>query len=245
MKALILAAGLGSRLKPWTDSHPKALVPVGGKPMLERLIEKMHYFGIYDITINVFHFADQITDFIRDKGWDIKISDERPELLETGGAILKASPLLKGEEPVIVHNADILSNADFMTLAQQHTSRDATLLVSGRESSRKLYFDDEMKLTGWTDVRNGECKPEYNSDTMRRQFAFSGIYVISPKIFKLMKQQGWSGRFSIIEFFLSSMNDGRYFGYEYPGLEILDIGKPDSLNRAEEFIKRLPPYQRD
>lgn len=239
MKGMILAAGMGTRLKPWTDSHPKALVPVGGVPMLQRVVEKMHGAGITDITVNVYHFADQIIDFISEKGWNIKISDERPELLETGGGLLKASELVRGEVPVLVHNADILSNVEFGELDRQieMEGRDALLLVSERESSRKLIFDADMKLKGWHNLTTGEYRPEnYKKREGDREYAFSGIYVVSQGFLARMREREWRGKFSIIDYLLAEMCRENIGGYKKEDLEIIDIGKPDSLNRAENLL---------
>lgn len=240
MKGLILAAGLGSRLKPWTDSHPKALVPVGGVPMLERVVSKMLSSGITDITVNVYHFADQIIDFINQKGWEIKISDERPNLLETGGAILHAAQLLEGDEPILVHNADILSNLSFDDVMNFHLKNgaDASLVVSKRDSSRKLIFDREGNLKGWHSIKDNSYKPfgfiPADDDI---ELAFSGIYIISPSLISKMKIGGWSGKFSVMDYFLSSLNENRYKAFPADNLQIIDIGKPDSLNRANIVFK--------
>lgn len=254
MKAFILAAGLGTRLKPWTDSHPKALVPVKGVPMLQRVVERMYAQGITDITVNVHHFADQIIEFIKQKGWNINISHEREQLLDTGGALVHAARFLEGDEPVVVHNVDILSNADFNNIGSLWA--DATLLVSDRPSSRKLIFDDEMNLEGWHNLTSGIFRPEYMAETLKAgtertvdgslkdeitasgytELAFSGIYTISPSFIWNMKQRGWDdGRFSIIDYLLETCGESIYKGYEQPDLEILDIGKPDSLNRANNL----------
>lgn len=239
MKGFVLAAGLGTRLKPWTDSHPKALVPVGGLPMLQRVVEKMQSAGITDITVNVHHFASQIRDFIKNKGWNINISDESDCLLETGGGILHASALLDGDEPVIVHNVDILSDISFNELEEAHISSgaDATLLVSPRTSTRKLIFDKDLRLKGWHSVKEGIFKPAQlhplESDI---ELAFSGIYVISPSVIRAMKEMGWHGKFSIMDFLLASLDTMRYQAYYKENLNLLDIGKPDSLNRANTFF---------
>ena len=237
MKGFILAAGLGTRLKPWTDSHPKALVPVGGIPMLERVVDKFLQAGISDITVNCFHFADQIKDFIASKGWNINIVDESPELLETGGAILNASRFLEGDEPILVHNVDILSNANFNNLERDHLQYEsmATLLISNRESSRKLIFDKELRLKGWHNLTTGKYRPPNISETgVCNEYAFSGIYVVSPSIIKEMRNRGWHGRFSIMDFFLTSLDSLYYKGHLKPDLQLIDIGKPDSLKRANE-----------
>ena len=235
MKGFILAAGLGTRLKPWTDRHPKALVPVGGIPMLERVIDKFHRSGITDITINCFHFADQIKEFLLQKGWKVNIVDENPLLLETGGAILNAASFLEGDEPVLVHNVDILSNANFNSLEQAHINSEAvaTLLVSERESSRKLIFDPDRRLRGWHSSATDEYRPAgFTPDSQDSELAFSGIYIISPSIIKEMHRKGWEGKFSVMDFFLNTLNELVYKGYNQQDLELIDIGKPDSLNRA-------------
>lgn len=243
MKGFILAAGMGTRLKPWTDKHPKSLVPVGGVPMLERVVTKMHKAGIKDITINVHHFADQIINFIGEKGWNINISDERDQLLETGGGLLKASSLLEGNEPVLVHNVDILSNADFQLIEEKHSASlaDVTLLVSKRESSRKLLFDKAGRMRGWHNLNTGEFKPKgmtevYSLNRGLDNLAFSGIYMISTDIFREMKSRGWGGRFSIMDFLLATLDHFAYFGIQQEGFEMIDIGKPDSLNRANQIF---------
>lgn len=233
MKGFILCAGLGTRLKPWTDRHPKALFPVDGIPMLERIVEKMQSSGITDITVNVHHFADQIIDFINKKGWtEIKISDETDELLETGGAILHAQPFLTADSnPILVHNVDILSDADFSQLAEAHSGseRDATLLVSERESSRRLVFDPEMRLAGWHSLTSNEYRPE-GFDVIRKrgefqEFPFSGIYIINPTLIEKMKKEGWEGKFSIMDYFISTLSKNKYIGYLKSGLSLKDIGK--------------------
>lgn len=239
MKGFILAAGLGTRLKPWTDNHPKALVPVNGIPMLDRVIEKMNGALISDITVNVFHFADQIIDHIGITDRKCNISDERPELLETGGAILKASEFLTGgDEPVLVHNADILSNADFLQLEREFdNSMDAMLLVSQRESSRMLIFDRDMRLKGWHSLATGEYRPSsFKADDTDLELAFSGIYCINPRIISKMKSWGWEGKFSIMDFFLANLDKLNIRGHVQPNLKLLDIGKPDALLKAADFI---------
>lgn len=235
MKAFILAAGMGTRLKPWTDHHPKALVPVGGIPMLERVVTKMFDYGITDITVNCFHFADQIKDFIRNRYRDINIVDEHPMLLETGGAILNAARYLEGNEPILVHNADILSNADFHQLEESHLQAGAaaTLLVSERTSSRKLIFNRDNKLVGWHSETTDEFRPEnFRNEPFYSQYAFSGIYIISPSLIDNMREEGWKGKFSIMDYFIKTLSIHEYKGFLKNDLKLIDIGKPDSLNRA-------------
>ena len=164
MKAMIFAAGLGTRLRPLTDNMPKALVPVAGKPMLERVILRLKEAGFNEITVNIHHFGEQIIDFLRahdNFGTEIHISDERGMLLDTGGGIKKARPFLDGQEPFLVHNADILTDIDLAGLYRHHLESDAesTLLVSERKTSRYLLFDDDYHLHGWINKSTGEVKP--------------------------------------------------------------------------------------
>lgn len=238
MKGFILAAGLGTRLKPWTDSHPKALAPVAGIPALQITVEKMLASGISDITVNVFHFPDQIIEFINEKGWNIKISDERPVLLETGGAILKAAPMLEGNDPILVHNADIISNVDFALLKQKFDSilPDLLLLVSDRNSSRKLIFNEDMKLVGWHNLKTNEYKPAgFQPKETDIELAFSGIYILSPSVIRNMISENRSGKFSIIDYLMETLPDADYRGFLYENLKLIDIGKPDSLNQAQSI----------
>ena len=178
-KVMIFAAGLGTRLRPLTDHMPKALVPVGGVPLLERLLLKLKASGFTDITLNLHHFADQIAHFLAENGnfgLTIRLSDERDLLRDTGGGIRHAIPLLQEDadgSPVLVHNIDILSNADLPSFARQYREGDAaTLLVSERQTSRYLLFDDDLRLVGWTNLRTGEVKSPYPGlDPARRRSA--------------------------------------------------------------------------
>ena len=239
MKAMIFAAGLGTRLKPLTDHMPKALVPVAGKPMLEHVINKLIAAGVDGIVINVHHFAQQIIDFLKEKdnfGIQIWISDETGELLETGGGIKKASPYFN--EPFLVHNADILSNLDLKAMYDFHVAsgNDATLLVSPRKTARYLLFNEENKLCGWVNKETLQTKPEgfvYQPET-QKEYAFGGIHIISPSLFKYM--EGWTGKFSIIDFYLQTCQQAQLGGYIKEDLQLIDIGKLDTLTKAEEFI---------
>lgn len=245
MKALIFAAGLGSRLKPLTDSTPKALIPVGGKPMLEHVILKLKASGFNEIVVNIHHHGGQIIDFLESKdnfGIDIHISDERDYLLDTGGGIKHARKFLDGDEPFLVHNADILSNVDLKQFYEYHLSqgaapRCATLLVSQRRSSRCLLFDKDNRLYGWQNRETGEVKspyPDFNHN-MYKGYAFGGIHVISPEIFELMDE--WTGKFSIINFYLAICAKANIQAYPLDNLQLLDIGKPEALAQAEEWLK--------
>ena len=206
MKAMILAAGTGTRLKPLTDEIPKALVPVKGIPMLEHVIIKIKTAGFTNIIINIHHFGEQIINFLDAKhnfGMDIKISDERNYLLDTGGGIKHANCYLYGDEPFLVHNVDIFSNVDLRTMCTAHVSSKAlaTLLVSRRQSSRQLLFDKDDRLCGWLNHETGEVKsytPQFDP-SIHFEYAFGGIHVISPEIFRQMED--WTGKFSIINFY--------------------------------------------
>ena len=241
MKAMILAAGMGARLKPLTDTTPKALIPVGGKPMIEHLILKLKLAGVNQIVINIHHLGDQIIDFLAQNnnfGIDIQISDERDYLLDTGGAIKKAQPFLDGDEPFLVHNVDILSNVDIQQLYQTHieTNSLATLLVSKRDTSRYLLFNKENQLCGWHNKETGEIKshfPDFNPE-IYAQYAFGGIHILSPKIFEWMDE--WTGKFSIINFYLSIAAKTDIHAYPMDELRLLDIGKPNALEIATDFL---------
>lgn len=239
MKAFILAAGLGTRLKPWTLSHPKALVPVGGIPMLERVILRLKQEGFDYIVINVHHFASQIVDFLdtRKFGIDIRISDETEKLLDTGGALLHAAPLLSVDnEPFLIHNVDILSNACLADIMKHHisTGSSATLLTSHRTSSRKLLFDNEYRLRGWCNESTGEIKGEPGSWPI--SMAFSGIHAVSIPLLSTMASEGYSGAFPIMDFYLNHTRSARIEAFPDPNLDLIDIGKPESLTRANSLF---------
>lgn len=242
MKAMILAAGLGTRLKPWTLHHPKALVPVGGIPMLERVIVSLKKQGFDYIVVNVHHFPDQIIDFLNQKEFGVRVvvSDERNRLLDTGGAILKASELLRlDEDPALIHNVDILSNADLVDLMRAHKDigSDSTLLVSDRESSRKLIFDEKMRLTGWHNIADDIYKPAgYVFQPGHIEYAFSGIHVVGEKVIDEMLRTECDSKFSIIDFLLSSLNNCKISGYLQKDLNLIDIGKPATLSQAQFLV---------
>lgn len=238
MNALIFAAGLGTRLKPLTDTMPKAMVPVNGKPLVQILIEKLKGIGVTEIVINVHHFAQQIIDFVEANdhfGIDIKFSDETDMLLETGGGLKKAARLFSNDQPILVHNVDILSNADLLSLYNNaHTT---TLLVSQRQTQRYLLFDDTNRLIGWTNIATGEYKSPYIDIKERpaRGLAFSGIQVFHPSLLPLM--DSWEGKFSIIDFYLSICDKVDIRCCLDPQLQLLDVGKLDTIAKAEAFLQ--------
>lgn len=239
MKAIILCAGLGTRLKPWTLSHPKALVPVAGVPMLKRVADRLMLSGFDRLTINVHHFASQIVDYVSSGALnadEINISDESERLLDTGGGILNAERFLAADSrPFLVHNVDILSDADLIALYDAHcrSGRDVTLLVSDRKSDRKLVFGPNMKLRGWVNQASGAVRPAgLRPDQSDIVLSFSGIYVMSPSVFAKMRANGFSGAFPIMDFFLAGLKGVEIGGVCQNGLAILDIGKPDTLLHA-------------
>ncbi|MDE7410182.1 MAG: NTP transferase domain-containing protein [Muribaculaceae bacterium] len=244
MKTMILCAGLGTRLKPWTDSHPKALVPVAGVPMLKRVSDRLIEQGFDEVTVNVHHFADQIVSFIRKDrtlSEKVRISYETETLLDTGGGILHAEEFLRSDpSPFLVHNVDILSNADLKAIMEDHmrSGRHVTLLVSERTSDRKLVFNPGMRLKGWLNLKSREKRPSSLSMTADDEmYAFSGIYVLSVDVFDIMRSYGFSGAFPIMDFFLSDIPELKIGGYVQKDLDIIDIGKPDTLHRAELKIQ--------
>ena len=240
MKGMIFAAGLGTRLRPLTDTMPKALVPVGGEALLGHVLRKFRKAGIRDVIINVHPFPEQIEAWLKEHrhpGMRIRLSREVEAPLETGGGIRHAAPLLEGCGKLLVHNVDILSNLDLKRLvAEADPDALATLVVSPRETSRYLLFDEAMRLVGWTDLRTGEVRspfPKLDPAACRR-YAFAGIHLLDERILALM--QPWPERFSIIDFYLSLAADHTLRGYLPDDLRLLDVGKPDTLAAADDFI---------
>jgi Nucleoside-diphosphate-sugar pyrophosphorylase involved in lipopolysaccharide biosynthesis/translation initiation factor 2B, gamma/epsilon subunits (eIF-2Bgamma/eIF-2Bepsilon) len=232
MKAMIFAAGLGTRLKPFTDHHPKALAEVNGKTLLEHNIRYLQRFGIEDVIVNVHHFADQIEQLINDNsgfGSWVTISDERDVVLETGGGLKKAAPYFDGEEAFVVMNVDVLTNLDLgkMIAAHQQSDAIATLAVMQRTSSRHLLFDSDMTLCGWMNNSTGEQKISRDiADTT--PFAFSGVQVLSPAILDMP----FDGKFSMIDVYLHFAKTQTIKGYDHTGNVFIDVGKPASLEKA-------------
>ena len=238
-QAMIFAAGLGTRLKPLTDTMPKALVSVGGEPLLRHVVLRLKEAGFERIVVNVHHFADQIVDYLRANqhfGLDIRISDEREQLLDTGGGIRKASSLFDADSPILIHNVDILSNIDLAAFYDKAQQTDALLLVSQRKTQRYLLFDEARRLVGWTNIATQEVKSSYPRLEVSRyqMLAFSGIHVLHPSMFSQM--EGWQAKFGIIDFYLQQCDHSKIMGHEQPHLRLLDVGKLDSLTEAEHFI---------
>lgn len=252
IQAMIFAAGLGTRLKPITDHMPKAMVSVGGEPLIKHVIDRLKAAGAERIIVNVHHFASQITGYLKKNNnfdIDIRISDETEKLLDTGGGIKKAAHLFDDASPILIHNVDILSNVDLkrfyeaepMAIAEDDDKAgltDALLLVSERKTKRYLLFNEGMRLVGWTNVETGEVRSPYpglNPEDCR-MYAFAGIHVISPRLFRMMDEE-FPDKFGIIDFYLKACATHSIKGYVKEDLKLLDVGKLDSLKEAEEFLR--------
>jgi NDP-sugar pyrophosphorylase family protein len=238
--AMLFAAGLGTRLKPFTNNHPKALALVNGKSLLERNVLYLQEFGIINVVVNVHHFANQIIEAIQqNNGWgsNIIVSDEQDEVLETGGGLVKAKKHLQTQQNFVVMNVDILTNLNLNNVIQQHqkTNALATLAVSQRETARYFLFNQNMELSGWQNKNTGEVKPySLTNITPLSPFAFSGLHVINHSIFNHIQQQG---KFSMVDVYLSLMNQHKIIGYNHTGSLLIDVGKPESIIKAEQYFK--------
>lgn len=242
MQAMIFAAGLGTRLKPLTDTMPKALVPVGGEPLLRHVVELLKAANAERVVVNVHHFAGQIVDYLSEHsnfGLDIRISDESECLLDTGGGIKKARALFAADRPILIHNVDILSNVNLRAFHDLHARHDATLLVSERQTTRYLLFSADMRLVGWTNVATGEVRSPYPDLRVEecRRYAFSGIHLFSPRLFPLM--DAFPDKFGIIDFYLDVCARADIRGYLKPDLKLMDVGKLDTLAHADDFLRQL------
>jgi len=237
---MIFAAGLGTRLKPLTDTLPKALVPIAGKSLLEHVILKLKAAGFDEIIVNIHHFPDQIIYFLKANdnfGIRIEVSDERDQLLDTGGGIRKVASFFDDGKPFLVHNVDILSNVDLKELYNQHlrTNSLATLVVSKRDTFRYLLFDDNLRLNGWINEKTGETKPAgLQKSELYNKLAFSGIQVLSPLVFDLMKEL--EPKFPIMDFYLSNASTQIISGFIPSDYKMLDVGKLNVLEEAEKFV---------
>lgn len=237
MQAMIFAAGLGSRFKPWTDHHPKALALVNGKSLLQRNVEYLQQFGITDVVVNVHHFSDQLKDAIKkSKGWGSKvtISDEEDEVLETGGGLKKAAKYLHSDDIAII-NADILTDLDLHSMLAFHTAQKplATIAITDRKTSRYFLFDEQSILCGWRNAKTGDEIINRPSNTINPK-AFSGIHVISKSILPLLT---WNGKFGIVDVYLELIKNHIIKGFDHSGSKLVDVGRPESVAVAEELFK--------
>lgn len=238
MKAMLFAAGLGTRLKPFTDHHPKALVTINDKTLLEHNIRYMQRFGIYEVVINVHHFAEMIENELFEHdgfGSEITISDERDAVLETGGGLKKAAPFFAGQENFVVMNVDVLTNLDLTKMIAAHESGSAvaTLAVMDRDSSRHFLFNDEMTLCGWRNNKTNEQRISRDA-TPLRPFAFSGIQVLSQAV---LNDMPFEGKFSLVDLYLYLAKDRQLKGYDHTGNLFIDVGKPESIEKAEYLFQ--------
>jgi NDP-sugar pyrophosphorylase family protein len=239
MKAMLFAAGLGTRLKPFTDKHPKALALVNGKTLLQRNIEYLKKFGISDFIINVHHFADQIESFLQEHnnfGVQINLSHEEGEPLETGGGLMKASWFLDAHpEPFLVMNADILTDLNIENMLRYHNHHKplATLAVTNRKSSRNFLFNDDMILCGWINNTTGETRMARPNEKNLQPDAFTCVHIIDPAIFPLVKQKG---KFSIVDTYLDLAKDNEIRGFLHNQDCVIDVGRPESIVEAEKYF---------
>ncbi|MFA5972223.1 MAG: nucleotidyltransferase family protein [Lentimicrobiaceae bacterium] len=241
MKAMIFAAGLGSRLKPYTESMPKALVPVAGIPMIEILVKHLQKQGITDIIVNVHHFAEQVIAFLeQNKNFDVNIaiSHEEELLLDTGGGLKKAAWFFNDQQPFLVQNVDVISDVNYQDMLDFHNSNEslATLAVCKRETSRYFLFDKHMQLCGWENTKTSEIKMARSGTENLVKLAFSGIHIIDPSIFSYMNQKG---KFSIVDTYLELATTNKIKGFEHNAENWLDMGKPDELVKAEIILRKL------
>ena len=236
-RSMIFAAGLGTRFKPWTDLHPKALAMVNGKSLLQRNIEYLQTYGVRDVVVNVHHFPEQVVKAIAEnKGWgsNIIISDESNELLETGGGLLKARQLLPTDKPFYSVNVDILTNLNLNKLRAFHDEHKplVSFAVSNRKSSRVLLFDEDNRLCGWKNLQSGEEKIAIKKPNLLQK-AYSCVVVYEPQIFELTRQKN---KFSIMDTYLDLAADYTILGYDHSGDDLVDVGRPESVAVAEKLF---------
>lgn len=243
MKAMIFAAGLGTRLLNETSNKPKALVEIGGKTLLQHTIEKLKNGGVTEIVVNIHHFAGEMRIFLKENDFRIKIhiSDESEKLLDTGGALKKAAGFFAGTgESVIIHNVDIISNISLGALAAFHQKSGAlaTLAVRKRQTQRYLKFNDDNRLVGWVNKKSGEARISIGEDFENAsEMAFSGIHIIQPEIFRLMPPED---KFSIVDLYLELAKTHQIKGYIDNSDVWMDLGKPEELAKARRIFNRKP-----
>jgi len=241
INAMIFAAGLGTRLQHYTENCPKALVNLNGKPLLEHCILKLKKFGVDRIVINVHHFADQIEAFLESKNYfdmDIRISDERKCLLDTGGAIKHAKSLFIPNAPILIYNVDILSSLNLKDLVESHQNNQslATLNLRDKNTNRYLCFNEDNMLCAWKNDATNEKKIVNESHLNSNSYSFSGIHIIDYKLLDLIEE---NGVFSIIDLYLRLAKNHRIAGYYDTSDLWMDLGKPEELEKAESLIKDL------
>jgi NDP-sugar pyrophosphorylase family protein len=241
MKAMIFSAGLGTRFKPWTDHHPKALALVNGKSLLQRNIEYLQSHGITEVVVNVHHFADQIEEAVSAaEGWGsrVVISDERNEVLETGGGLLNAETLLKSDEPFITCNVDILTDLNISNLLDFHRTHRPLISfgITNRTSSRQFLFDDSMQLCGWKNNSTGEVRMSRDEANLKA-YSYSCVVVFEPQIFDLMREAGFTQKFSLTDVYLRLASEHRILGFDHSGDRFIDVGKPEAVEKAQALFR--------
>ncbi|HKB43315.1 MAG TPA: sugar phosphate nucleotidyltransferase [Chitinophagaceae bacterium] len=237
MKAMIFSAGLGTRFKPWTEEHPKALALVNGKSLLQRNVEYLRQYGIKDVIVNVHHFAEQVIDAVKkNNGWgsNIIISDETNELLETGGGLLKAKELFTAGERFITCNVDILTDLDLNKLISFHEKNKPLISfgVTNRKTSRYFLFDENNRLCGWRNIKTNEERIPLAKQGLIEK-AYSCVVVFEYEIFNLMS---FTGKFSLLGVYLNLTKDHLIMGYDHSGDKLVDVGKPESIAIAESLF---------
>lgn len=239
---MIFSAGLGTRFKPWTDTHPKALALVNGKPLLQRNIEYLQQFGIRNVVVNVHHFAGQVVESIKaHRGWgsNVQISDESDQLLETGGGLLKARPFLANAGRFVSVNVDILTNLNLHRLIEFHERENALISfgITKRKSSRNLLFDSSWRLAGWKNKATGEIRMAIPGLTGQESdlipMSYSCVVVYEPQVFDLIRQRG---KFSIMDTYLDLAATQRIMGFDHSGDDLVDVGRPESVAEAERLF---------
>ena len=238
-KAMVFAAGLGTRLKPITNNKPKALAEINHIPLLDIIIRRLIQFGFHDIVVNVHHFSDQVVQFIRQKnnfGVNIMISDESDLLLDTGGGLQKARLFLAGKSPILLHNVDILTNLDYSKMEEYHLQQNAlaTVAVRNRRSSRYLLFDEDNQLCGWENTLTHEVKLPVPTVPLIN-LAFSGIHFVSPDIFTHLHD---TGPYSVITKYLDLAVSSKIMGYIHNDDFWMDLGKPEHLQTASDLYNQ-------
>ena len=242
MRAMIFAAGLGTRLRPLTNNKPKALVTVNGTPLLEIAINNLKAQGVTDIIINVHHFAAQIISFVKEKNFfdiNIQFSEEKKKLLNTGGGLKKALPFFDDGKPFIIWNADIISTVDLTAMLETHVKNDAiaTLLTRQRDTTRYLIFDENNVLTGWTNLVEGQIKlSKLAKSKERRLLAFGGIHIVSPEIIKYMPDKKV---FSIIDVYLEAAKKEKLMAFVDNDIEWIDVGKVENVEKAGTIMRGI------
>lgn len=240
--AMLFAAGLGTRFKPWSDSHPKALALVNGKSLLQRNVEYLAAYGIHNIILNVHHFAGQIVETVnRNNGWGshITFSDESDQLLDTGGGMLKARDLLESTGRFVTINADILTDLDIHALAEFHQKQEALISfgITSRTSSRVLLFDSSWQLTGWRNNQSGEVRMvkgrTKEEPATFRAMAYSCVTVMESRVFALINQKG---KFSLIDVYLDLAATEKIKGFDHSGDKLVDVGRQESIPIAEKLF---------